>query len=299
MIKQRKIFYIISVSLAVLSIVSLVIFRLPLGIDFTGGSLVELKYASNSKGVIDIPSLAIINERLADVTGPVQIQKTDQGNLLLRTRDIDENTHQQVLERLQEQTTSRFEEARFETIGPVIGKETIKKSFTAVIFVSIVIVLFIAWAFRKISYPIKSFKYGVIALVALLHDVLITVGVFSVFAYFGGEEVGVPFIAAVLTVLGYSVNDTIVIFDRIRENLFKVGKGTFEELVSKSVRETIVRSINTALSTIIVLLAVFLFGGATIHGFVFILIVGIILGTYSSIFVASPLLVSWAGRRRG
>ena len=126
MIKHRKIFYIISVALVFLSIVSLIIFRLPLGIDFTGGSMVELRYSPNTEGVLDIPKPEIVSERLADVTGQVQIQKTDDGTLLLRMRDIDENTHQQILERLQEQTSSHFQEERFETVGPVIGKETIK-----------------------------------------------------------------------------------------------------------------------------------------------------------------------------
>ena len=160
------------------------------------------------------------------------------------------------------------------------------------------IVLYVAFAFRKLSFPIKSWWYGIIALVTLFHDVLIALGIFSVYLYISGGEIGVPFIAAVLTILGYSVNDTIVVFDRVRENLLKLGgRLGFDNIVARSVKDSLVRSVNTSLTTLFVLLAIFFFGGATIKDFVLVLIIGIVIGTYSSLAIAAPLLASWVRLR--
>lgn len=205
---------------------------------------------------------------------------------------------EEAFERITGQRVVRIEpvvEERFESIGPVIGRETIRKSLQAVVLVLVLIVGYIAWAFRKISYPLGSFKYGLVALAALFHDIVITVGAFALFSHFTGAEIGVPFVAALLTILGYSVNDTIVIFDRIRENLSKFGSSvSFEEIVSRSVRESMVRSLNSSLTTLFVLFAILFFGGQTLYTFVLLLIIGISVGTYSSLAFASPLLVSWA-----
>ena len=185
-----------------------------------------------------------------------------------------------------------LEELRFDSVGPTIGRELKSRSLTAIVIVLLAIVLYIAWAFRKVSKPVASWKYGMAANIALFHDVLITLGVFSVLGHFYGVEINSSFVAAILTVLGYSVNDTIVVFDRIRENLPKSDKD-FEGTVNDSVNQTITRSINTSLTTLLVLLAILFFGGATIRSFVLALSIGVFIGTYSSIFLASPVLVVW------
>ena len=188
-----------------------------------------------------------------------------------------------------------FSEKRFDAIGPTIGQELKRKSIYAIIFVLVLIVLYIAWAFRKVSKPIASWKYGVVAVTALFHDVLIPTGLFSVLGKFAGAEVDTLFVTALLTILGFSVHDTIVVFDRVRENLRNsLGRGVdFSAIVEQSIKETIVRSINTSLTVILSLLAVFLFGGESIRYFTLTLIIGVVIGTYSSIFIASPLLVTW------
>ncbi len=190
-------------------------------------------------------------------------------------------------------TKEGIKEKRFNSIGPVIGEELKRSAFYAIVIALGAIILYIGWAFRKVSYPISSFKYGIIATIALFHDVIITLGVFSLLGHFYHVEVGVPFIAAILAILGYSVNDTIVVFDRTRENLLKSGIDDFTEVVNKSVNETLIRSLNTSFTTLLVLFTLYLFGGETIRYFVVALLVGISAGTYSSIFIASPLLVTW------
>lgn len=186
-----------------------------------------------------------------------------------------------------------IEEKRFDSIGPVIGNELKSTAVWAIAIALIGMVLYIGWAFRKVSRPVSSFKYGIIATIALFHDVVITLGVFSVLGYMYNIEIGLPFVAALLAILGYSVNDTIVVFDRTRENLIKAGSENFEETVNKSVNETLIRSLNASFTTLLILFVLFLFGGETIKYFIAALIIGIAFGTYSSIFIASPLLVTW------
>ena len=191
-----------------------------------------------------------------------------------------------------EDSSSQIEELRFDSVGPTIGQELKNKSVTAFIIVLIAIVLYIAWAFRKVSKPVASWKYGLSAIIALFHDVIIVLGVFAVLGEFYGVEINSAFVAAILTVLGYSVNDTIVVFDRVRENLPK-SDDDFEGTVNTSVNNTITRSINTSVTTLIVLLSILIFGGSSIKDFVLALSIGVFIGTYSSIFLASPVLVLW------
>lgn len=296
---MQKIFYLSSLALLIVSIVVLGVFGLPLGIDFKGGSLMEIKFLPAPSGSIEILDAPQIKEILKEFElGSMSIQTSDGDALILRFREIDESIHKNILVKLNAVSGVSIEETRFDSVGPVIGKETTSKSIKAIIFVLVMIVAYVAFAFRKLSFPIKSWWYGIIALVTLFHDVLITLGVFSVYLYFVGGEVGVPFIAAVLTILGYSVNDTIVVFDRVRENLLKLGgRLDFDNIVVRSVKESLVRSVNTSLTTLFVLLAIFFFGGATIKDFVLVLIIGIIVGTYSSLAVAAPLLASWVRLR--
>ena len=292
---MQKAFYTLSITLVLMSIIALAVFGLPLGIDFKGGSLMELRFLPTTSGsvkTLDGPQVKKVLEELD--LGSIRIQTTDDNSLILRFREVDESTHKNILNKLNATSDISIEEIRFDSVGPIIGEETTNKSIEAIIFVLIMIVVYVAFAFRKISFPIKSWRYGLVALLTLFHDVIITLGIFSVYLYFMGGEVGAAFVAAVLTILGYSVNDTIVVFDRVRENLLKLGgRLDFDTLVARSVKQSLMRSINTSLTTLFVLLAIFFFGGVTIKDFVFVLIIGIIIGTYSSLALASPLLSTW------
>lgn len=300
MIKHRTTLYIISGLLVLAGIGALVWPGIPLGIEFRGGALMELAFEPNEEGSRDIPSRSEVEEvfRATD-TGAVEVKQAGDDSLILRFDEVSEQRHQDVLAGLREITSSEIREERFESIGPVIGEETVERSLKAIAFVLVVVVAYVAWAFRKVSYPFGSIRYGLVALAALFHDIIITLGAAALFLYFTGGQIGVPFVAALLTILGYSVNDTIVVLDRVRENVIKTGdKGNFSDVVDRSVRESTIRSINTSLTTLFVLTAIFFFGGVTIQNFIFALIIGIAVGTYSSLFIAAPLLVTWAGRIR-
>ncbi len=294
-IKYRKIFFIFSGVLVLASIIALTLWQFNFGIDFIGGSLLEIEWTEKS------PTSEQVNQVFSDLElADVDIRVTENNGMFLRFKDVNEEIHQNILSRLEEKL-GKVEEKRFEAIGPIIGEELKKKAIWSISLALIVILIFVAWAFKKVSFPVKSYRYGLIAVIALFHDVLIVMGVFSVLGKFGGVEIGVPFVAAILTILGYSVNDSIVIFDRIRENLldYKNRNQDFKKTVGQSLRQTIIRSLNTSLTTLLVLLAIFFFGGASIHYFILALILGIILGTYSSLFIASPLLISWEKKTSG
>lgn len=289
---HRKIFYALSGLLVLASVAALAVFGLNLGIDFTGGSLIEVEFSGSR------PDVGELQERIAELNlGEVRFQPTGEEGVIIRLRHVDELTHQAILARLgagSEQPGAAISERRFDTIGPTIGRELGRKSFLAIGLAILAIVSYIALAFRKVSQPVASWKYGLVTVVALMHDVLIPGGFFAVAGRFWGYEVDTLFVTAVLTILGFSVHDTIVVFDRIRENLKKAaGAGDFAALVNQSVNETFVRSLNTSLTVLIALGAVYLFGGATTRIFSLTLIIGIVAGTYSSIFIASPLLVTW------
>jgi len=257
-----------------------------LGIDFTGGSLVELEFDATTPASGDLESSI---EALG--FGEVRIQPTEEQGVLIRMRDLDEDAHQRVLAAVEEQGS--FTEKRFVSIGPVIGGELKQRAIIALALVMIAIVFYIAWAFRKVSEPVQSWKYGLIAIVALLHDVLIPTGVFAYLGAYHGVEIDALFITALLTILGFSVHDTIVVFDRVRENLKKRTGDSFEITVNMSIRENIIRSINTSITLIFVLITLYVWGGESTRMFALALTIGTVLGTYSSIFIASPLLVTW------
>jgi preprotein translocase subunit SecF len=259
---------------------------LQFGIDFKGGSLQEIEFEEHvTKDDLNETFQSLDIHQLA-------IQESDSSKLLLRFENISEKKHQELLTALAERH-GQFTEDRFEAIGPTIGQELRKTSTLALILVAIGIIIYVAYVFRKVSFPVKSWKYGIAAIIALLHDIIIVTGLFAVLGYFFNVEIDLLFVTALLTILGFSVNDTIVVFDRIRENLLKksVSKG-FQEIVSISTKETITRSLNTSLTTLLVLLALYFFGGESIQWFIVALIAGVIAGTYSSIFIASALLVS-------
>lgn len=268
------------------SVVSLAVFGLKFGLDFTGGTLAEIEFSETRPSNDEIAKAIEILD-----LGSVNIQPSGERGAILRLKDIDEATHQKVVSTINEKW--QMEEKRFESIGPTIGAELKRKAIFAIILAAALIILYIAWAFRKVSWPVSSWKYGVCAILALIHDVTIPTGVFSLLGHYRGVEVDGLFITALLTILGFSVHDTIVVFDRVRENLKNAPKEKFEDTVNASVNQTIGRSINTSLTVLLVLSAIYFFGGETIKNFALVLILGVSFGTYSSIFIASPLLVSW------
>lgn len=288
-IHKRKIWLTFSSILVILSLASIAVWGLRLGIDFTGGSLLEVKFTQERPQVNEVKTTL----QELNLEGDMVLQPSEDENMLIRFQSIEEDVHQTIISKLEEKYPENIREERYESIGPSIGQELRSKAIYSMLIVLIAIVVYIAWAFRKVSWPVKSWKYGIIALIALFHDVIIVLGVFAILGKFAGVEVGLPFVAALLTILGYSVNDSIVVFDRIRENLGRVVKLNFEKVVNRSVNETVTRSINTSLTTLFVLFCVFLFGGISIKFFILALMLGVLLGTYSSIFLASPLLVVW------
>lgn len=291
-LKYRKIYYIFSGILILASLFSLIFFGLNLGIDFTGGSILEVEFKEERLSNQEVQDI------LADLNfGSIYLQPTGEKGLILRTGEIDEETHQEIIRRLKE--NKEVKELRFEAIGPIIGRELQQKTKILIILALLAIVSYIALAFRRISQPLASWQYGLVtALVALLHDVLIPLGIFSILGKFYGVQITTPIIVGLLTVLGYSINDTIVVFDRIRENLLKKVGINYEETVNISLNQTLIRSLNTSLTTLFVLVALFILGGETLKYFALVLILGIATGAYSSIFIASPILVSWQKLRQ-
>ena len=217
--------------------------------------------------------------------------------LMIKTKDIDPDTKAKLVQIFTSDPSVDSDKIEFEKVGAVVGKETERKAVWATILSIIAIVLYISFAFRKVSRPVKSFEYGIATIVALLHDVLISLGLVALMGKFYLTEFSIPILTALLTIFGYSVNDTVVVFDRIRENLLKTEKD-FEEVVDISLNQTLTRSVSTSLTTLFVLIAIFLFGGETLKDFSLVLIAGIASGTYSSIFLASPLLVFWYKRKK-
>ena len=289
-LKYSKIYFILSGVLVVASAISLIVFGLNFGIDFTGGSILELEFWGEK----------ISNEEIKEVLsdfdlGQVQVQSSGEHGIILRMKDISEETHQEVLKRLEEKGLG---ELRFEAIGPVIGKELKNKTKIVALLSVLAILLYITFAFQKISKPVASWQYGIASLIALGHDIFIPLGVFSLLGTLYNVQITIPVITALLTVLGYSINNTVVVFDRIRENLIRDRSSDFEHVVNKSLSETLTRSLNTSLTTLFVLFAILFFGGATLKYFALALIIGLICGTYSSLFLASPILVSWLRRKR-
>jgi len=285
-IKHRKIWYAFSLLIVIASLFSILKFGLKQGIDFTGGALLEVEYAAK-------PDALAVKQKIESLSwGSAVVQPSGEKNIIVRMKDLTEEQHQKVLS-ASLSVGQGGKEIRFDSIGPVIGKELKKKSISAMILVIVMIVLYIAFAFRKVSQPVNSFYYGLMAVVALIHDVTLPAGVFAVLGHYYGVEVDTLFVTALLTVLGFSVHDTIVVFDRIRENLRNNGnKNDFETVVGASVSQTVSRSINTSLTVILVLLAIFFLGGESTKYFSLALLIGVAIGTYSSIFLASPLLVT-------
>jgi preprotein translocase subunit SecF len=295
MVRNRKIAYIFSGILVLASFCALIIWGLRPGIDFTGGSLLEANYPNNRPDIAKIQ--ASVN---ALGLGNVSIQLAGESGIIVRSKDLSQEEHQKLLTALNVDGKTA-EEKNFNSIGPVIGKELRQKSWIAIIIVAVMIIFYIAFAFRKVSRPfsssqggpVVSWKYGIVAVLALIHDVTIPAGAFAVLGHFKGIEVDTLFITALLTTLGFSVHDTIVVFDRIRENLKKQIGLSFDDTVEASIRQTMARSIITSMTVVFVLVALLILGPASTKYFSLALLIGVVFGTYSSICLASPLLVSW------
>src|SRR3990167_8163467 len=289
-VKYRKIFYAISTVIFVVSIASLTIWGLKPGIDFKGGSLFEVTYPEW------LPEKADIEKELGRVVSGASVRPTDENGFIIRMKDLTESEQQSVRDAVSFRETKKIVEERFDTVGPLLGREAIGKSFVAIALVILCIVLFITFAFRKVSEPVASWKYGIITIIALLHDVLVPTGVFAVLGHYAGYEVDTLFVTALLVVLGFSVHDTIVVFDRVRENL-RVShevrdRKDFASIVGDSIAQTFVRSINTSLTTVLALVVLYVIGPEATRHFSLALLIGIVAGTYSSIFIGSPLLVT-------
>jgi preprotein translocase subunit SecF len=286
LVHNRKIWYTISIVAIVPGLISLMLFGLKLGIDFKGGAVLEV----NAKNV----DVSVVTAQGSEL-GFKDITVTPSGSgTLIRFRDDaaaqkQETNHQAYKAKLAEKG---YKEISYSVVGPSVSKDISRNALFSILVASLAIVIYIAWAFRNVPLPMTSWNFGVAAIVALLHDSLLLIGTFSLLGHFFGIEVDALFVTAVLTVIGFSVHDTIVVFDRIRENL-RSKRGSFDEIVNNSILETLARSLNTSLTVLLTLLSLFLFGGASIKTFVLALLIGIVSGTYSSIFNASQLLVSW------
>ncbi len=284
-VTYRKLFYIFSILIISASIGASIVWGFRLGIDFKGGSLLEVEYPQTR------PEQTALNTALLPLKLDASVRATGEKGYLIRMRDISQDEKADVIKALSVFGTST--EKRFDSIGPVLGAEALRKALFSIFLVIIVIVLFIAYAFRKVSEPVSSWKYGIVAIIALIHDVVIPTGVFVFLGHYAGYEIDTLFITALLVVLGFSVHDTIVVFDRVRENLKDASaKKPFDVIVGESISQTFTRSINTSLTTLLALIVLYFVGGESTQHFSLALIIGIIAGTYSSVFIGSPLLVT-------
>jgi preprotein translocase subunit SecF len=300
-VKYRKLFYSLTALVVAFSIFSIVYYGLNFGIDFKGGAIAEVSY-QNRPAKQDVQS-AVSALNLGEFT----ILPSGDNSYIIRTRDLTNTERQAFISAIgvsqastqgtstASTTVSNFGGTlkRFDSVGPVLGQELAQKSGMSIIFVIIAIVLFITFAFRRVSEPVSSFKYGLVAIIALVHDVIVPTGIYAFLGRNGGFEVDALFVTAILVILGFSVHDTIVVFDRTRENLKHApSRKPFEDIVGESVSQTFGRSINTSLTTVLSLIALYIFGPESTKNFSLVMMIGIIAGTYSSIFLGSPLLVT-------
>ncbi len=284
--KFKMLYFVLSLVLILPGLFYMAASGLKLGIDFTGGALLEYKFEKSA----DVNEIK--NELRGQGVEVGQISSSGENTYIIRTKPIEQDKLNAVKDKLSAKF-GKIEERRVENVGPVIGNELKVKALLALLVSSVVIVLYIAFSFRKVPKPASSWRFGITAIVALLHDVLLVIGVFAILGHFFKVEVDTLFVTALLTVIGFSVHDTIVVFDRIRENLIKNINKNFTEVANISIVQTLGRSLNTSLTVVFVLTALLLFGGETIKWFVVALLVGIVSGTYSSIFNATALLAYW------
>jgi len=287
---KRYWFFLISALIIIPGLVSLAAFGLKPGIDFKSGSSMTLHF-----------STSVDESQLRSTLGDLGyqdaiVQHTGEGDFIVRMAEIDSAQNQALVAGLNAQLNTTTEQKDFSSISAAVASQTGRNAIIAVLVASVGILLYITFAFRKMPKPLR---WGTCAVIALVHDVLVVVGIFSILGWAAGVEIDALFITGMLTVVGYSVHDTIVVFDRIRENLSKGGGGSFENVVNSSILQTMTRSLNTSLTVLFVLLALFVLGGSTVHYFTLVLLIGVITGTYSSICNASQLLIVWENREWG
>lgn len=296
-VRYRKLSFIVTGCLLLGSVLALLIIPPQLSIEFTGGSLMQVAYEGER------PSRDVVHERINSLgLGEPSVRESDDNSITIRTRTLEEGERALLLSALSADGADPLTELRFNSIGPSLGSELAIKALYAIAGVIVAIVLYIAWAFRQVSRPVSSWVYGLVVAGLLIHDVLIAAGFYAVFAFFTGAQIDTLFVVAILAILGYSVNDTIVICDRVRERLginsAREDEGEeeepFEDVVGVSVQETLGRSINTSVTTGLALLALVIFGGAVTFNFALLLLVGVFVGAYSSILVAAPMLIPLA-----
>ncbi len=290
-LRYYRVWLAVSGTIIVFGAVSLSLFGLRLGIDFKGGTVTELGFPA-------APDAGKIRDAVAGAgVGSFQLQTAGENGIIVRTEALEKEQHDKLLEAVRGAGLGEVTERRFDSIGPTVGSELKRNAVYQLVLVSLGILVYVGYAFRKVPKPVTSLQFGIAAVVALLHDLIFVLGVFSLLGHFRGVEVDTLFVTAMLTVLGFSVHDTIVVFDRIRENLrIYAGQG-IEFVINHSIAQTIVRSLNTSLTVVFVLLAMLLFGGESIRTFVLALLIGIVVGTYSSIFIASPMLLLMQRRK--
>lgn len=283
-VNNKLIFIGLAVLLVVGSLFSINYFGIKKGIDFSGGTVIEVTVATSTTNEVNVLRMEEKGVK-AFKTGDYTYKFISSGSY--------ESTKAEITEEL---AGASFTETQINTVGPTLGKEMAKKAAIAIIVVVLTILAFIAFAFREVSVPVASWKYGVAAMVTIMHDIIIPTGVYAYLSHAYGAEVDTLFVVALLTIMAVTISDKIVVFDRIRENL-KAAKGSFEEIIGMSLRQTAVRSINTSLTTVLALIALYIWGPETTKFFALTLMVGLVVGTYSSIFVASPLLTFLKGKK--
>jgi preprotein translocase subunit SecF len=288
-VQKRYLYFAISLVVIIPGMLALVFWGLPLAIDFTGGSVLFIQFNSGSTPapaqVLEIYSEYGYEDSLVQTSG--------QDTLIIRSKEMDEATRSQLVSSLEERFNDVITVQRFDTVGPSVGREVAGRAAGAVALAALAIMAYITFAFRRVS---NAFRYGASAIIAMLHDVAVVIGFEAIFGHFLGWEVDSLFLTALLTVIGFSVHDSIVVFDRIRENAIIYRRQPFETIVNHSIVQTVARSFNTQLTVLFTLIALVLFGGVTIRHFVVTLLIGVLSGTYSSIFNAAPILVVWENR---
>jgi len=284
-LKYRIIYFVFFGILLLGSIFSIFYFGLKPGIDFTGGSILEINFETR-------PENQVIQEKLKDLNlGDITIQPTEENGVIIRMKEINEDVHQQIISKLGE--LSKVNEKRFESTGPVIGKELKQKTIILIIISLAALLIYIAISFRKASWPLSGFQYGVISIITLTFDVLIPIGIFCLLGRLYNVQFSIPIVTALLTILGYTINDKVIVFDRVRENVSRKRQEDFEQILNQSLSQTFTRSLSTGICTLLVLFAIFFLGGETLKYFSLTLIIGIIVGTLTSLFLAPPLLLAW------
>ena len=288
-IANRKYLYIFTAILMVISFASLAVWKLQPGIDFAGGTLIEVTYPAG------VPSQADVTAAISVIDPVASVRPSGTDGYIVRMKAVTQEEKVAVMSALSLNGMATSTEKSFDSIGPVLGAEALRRAIVSIILVILGIVLYITFAFRKVSEPVKSWKYGLIAIASLVHDIIIPLGAFSILGHYAGYEVDTLFVTALLVILGFSIHNTIVVFDRVRENLSHASNArgeAFANVVGQSVNQTMTRSINTSLTVLIALGALYIFGGSSTEHFTLALIIGILAGTYSSVCFGSSLLVT-------